>query len=213
MLPHHDILVFSSSICIKLPIRVIGVQVRKTHLFHHFYMLIQIFVLFASFTFLLSWIKSFFFPFDPSNFAQKCTQKPFSRVFFSIPFSTSSANPYRMLKQSEGSVKRKKPYKGSSSDNTARALVRIVDDFATNEFRRDFNIPNNADIQLLRNTTPIPTDTHKKHSMCFTRKQFHVELCLPLPSLVREFLHYTQIPLLFVHSNLICIITGCSVLN
>ena len=37
---------------------VIGVQVRKTHLFYHLYILIPDFVLFASFTFLFSYIKS-----------------------------------------------------------------------------------------------------------------------------------------------------------
>ena len=69
-----------------------------------------------------------------------------------------------------------------------------MDDFATDEFERDFNILDNVDIQLLRSSTHLPTDTHKKHSMCFTREQFYVGLRLPLPSLVREFLHYTQIP-------------------
>ena len=88
-----------------------------------------------------------------------------------------------------------------------------MDDFATDEFKKDFNIPNNVDIQLLCITTPLLTDTHKKHFMCFTREQFHVGLCLPLPSLVREFLHYTQIPLSFVHPNSIHILMGCFILN
>ena len=83
--------------------------------------------------------------------------------------------------------------------------VPIMEDFATNEFRRDFNILDNVDIQLLHNTTPFPTDTHRKFFIFFTREQFHVGLRLPLPSLVREFLHYIQILPLFVHSNSICI--------
>lgn len=88
-----------------------------------------------------------------------------------------------------------------------------MDDFATNEFKNDFNIPDNVDIQLLHSTTPFPTDAHKKHSMCFTEEQFHVGLCLPLPSLVRVFLHYTQILPLSVHLNSICILMGCCVLH
>ena len=88
-----------------------------------------------------------------------------------------------------------------------------MDDFATDEFKRDFNILDNVDIQLLRSSTLLPNDTHKKHSMCFTREQFYVGLHLPLPSLVREFLHYTQIPSWFVHPNSIRILMGYSVLN
>ena len=149
----------------------------------------------------------------PSNFAWKCTQKSLFRVSFSFPFPTSNSNPYRMLKQYEGSTKRKRPHKGSFLDNTTCISIRIVDNFAINEFRRDFNIPNNVDIQLLCNTTPLPTDTHKKNSMCFTRKQLHVGLRLPLPSLVREFLHYTQILSSFIHSNSIWILMGCFILN
>ena len=51
-----------------------------------------------------------------------------------------------MLNQSEGSMKRKRPQKGYFSDNTAHTSVRIVDDFVIDEFRRDFNIPNNVNV-------------------------------------------------------------------
>ena len=88
-----------------------------------------------------------------------------------------------------------------------------MDDFSIDEFKRDFNIPTNIDIQLLFNTTHLPIDTHRKHALCFTRKQFHEELRLPLPLLVRQFLHYTQISSSFVHPNLIHILMGCSILN
>ena len=37
---------------------VIDVQVMKTHIFHHPYILIPVFIIFASFTFSVSWIKS-----------------------------------------------------------------------------------------------------------------------------------------------------------
>ena len=47
----------------------------------------------------------------------------------------------------------------------------------------------------------------------FTREQFHVGLRLPLSSLVRQFLHYTQIPASYVHLNSIRILMGCSILN
>ena len=53
--------------------------------------------------------KEFSSLFGSSNSAQKCTHKPLSRVSFSLPVPASNANPYRMLKQSEGSTKRKRP--------------------------------------------------------------------------------------------------------
>ena len=172
-------------------------------------MLILVFVLFASFTFLFSWIKSYIFRLVPRTLHESGLKNLFLRFFF----PASSANPYKMSKKFEGSTKRKRPQKGSSSNNTTHASIRIVDDFATDDFRRDFNILDNIDIQLLRNTIPLPTDTHKKHSMCFTIEQFHARLCLFLSSLVRECLHYTQISPSFVHSNSILILMGCSILN
>ena len=75
-----------------------------------------------------------------------------------------------MSKQSKGSAKRKKPQKGSILDTTTHTLVHIVDDISIDEFRRDFNILANIDIQLLRSITPLTTDTHRKHTMCFTRE-------------------------------------------
>ena len=212
-LPHHDILVFFSSISIKLPIlryRCSGEE--NSSLLSSLYTNSS----FCSICFIhipVFLYKEFSSSFGPSNFARKCTQKPLSRVSFSFPFPTSSANPYRMLKQSEGFTKRKRPQKGSSSDNTTCTLVSIVDDFATDEFKRDLIIPDNVDIQLLHSTTPLLTNTHKKHFMCFTKEQFHVRLHLPLPSLVREVLHYTQISPSFVHLNSIHILMGCSILN
>ena len=47
----------------------------------------------------------------------------------------------------------------------------------------------------------------------FTQKQFAIRLCLPIPSLVKQFLHFTRAPPTLIHPNVFRILTGCGVLN
>ena len=47
----------------------------------------------------------------------------------------------------------------------------------------------------------------------FTREQFANGLYLPVPSLVKQFLHFTKAPPALVHPNVLQILMGCSVLN
>ena len=47
----------------------------------------------------------------------------------------------------------------------------------------------------------------------FTREQFVVGLCLPIPSLVKQFLHFTRAPPALLHPNVFQILMGCSVLK
>ena len=47
----------------------------------------------------------------------------------------------------------------------------------------------------------------------FTREQFVIGLHLPVPSLVKQFLHFTRAPSVLVHPNSFQILIGCSVLN
>ena len=47
----------------------------------------------------------------------------------------------------------------------------------------------------------------------FTREQFFGGLCLPIPSLVKQFLHFIRAPPALIHPNVFQILMGCSVLN
>ena len=47
----------------------------------------------------------------------------------------------------------------------------------------------------------------------FTKEQFAAGLHLPLPSLLKQFLNFTQISFDFLYLNVIQILMGCSVLN
>ena len=47
----------------------------------------------------------------------------------------------------------------------------------------------------------------------FSNEQFNAGLCLPLPSLFKKFLHFTQISSTFLHPNVVWVLMGCSVLD
>ena len=47
----------------------------------------------------------------------------------------------------------------------------------------------------------------------FTKEQIAAGLHLPIFSLVKQFLHFSRIPLAFIHPNIIRILMGCSVLD
>ena len=51
------------------------------------------------------------------------------------------------------------------------------------------------------------------NAIYFTHEQFAAGLCLPILSLVKQFLHFTRAPLSLVHLNVFRNLMGCSVLN
>ena len=51
------------------------------------------------------------------------------------------------------------------------------------------------------------------NAVYFTQEQFAAGLCLPAPSLVKQFLHFTRVPPALVHPNVFWILMGCSMLN
>ena len=51
------------------------------------------------------------------------------------------------------------------------------------------------------------------NTIYFTQERFAIGLCLPIPSLVKQFLHFIREPPALVHPNVFRILMGCSVLN
>ena len=51
------------------------------------------------------------------------------------------------------------------------------------------------------------------NAVYFTREQFATGLRFPIPSLVKQFLHFTRAPLALIHPNVFRILMGCSMLN
>ena len=126
--------------------------------------------MFFPFTFSFPWIRGFLF-YLGLQFLHKRVLRDSSLGFPSLILYLLATQLLTKCRSNlKGSAKRKRPQKGSFLDTTTHTLVHIVDDFSIDEFRRDFNILANIDIQLLRSTTPLTTDTHRKHTMCFTRE-------------------------------------------
>ena len=63
------------------------------------------------------------------------------------------------------------------------------------------------------NDTTSSTMGAADNAVYFTREQFFAGLCLPVCSLVKQFLHFTRAPPAFVHPNVFQILMSCSMLN
>ncbi|RVW51195.1 hypothetical protein CK203_084671 [Vitis vinifera] len=48
----------------------------------------------------------------------------------------------------------------------------------------------------------VSTEKSEDNAIFFTKEQFNAGLRFPLPSLVKEFLHFTQIPPTYIHPNM-----------
>ena len=64
------------------------------------------------------------------------------------------------------------------------------------EFRERFCFPNDISIQLV-DGNPMSTEKVAHNAIYFTNEQFNAGLRFPLPSLFKEFLQLTSIPISF----------------
>ncbi|RVW17443.1 hypothetical protein CK203_085540 [Vitis vinifera] len=75
-----------------------------------------------------------------------------------------------------------------------------------------FRISNVISI-LLVNDKPTPIEKLSHNATYFSKEQFNVGLRFPLPSLLKQFFHFTKIPPAFLHPNVVRVLMGCSVLD
>ncbi|RVW71729.1 hypothetical protein CK203_057118 [Vitis vinifera] len=47
----------------------------------------------------------------------------------------------------------------------------------------------------------------------FSKEQFNAGFLFPLPSLLKQFLHFTKIPPTFLHLNVVRVLMGCNILD
>ena len=88
----------------------------------------------------------------------------------------------------------------------------IISSLSMEELRSYCHIPDNIDFELLDG--PAESTIDKEDGVVyFTREQLVVGLRFPVSSLIKQFLHFSGAPPSLVHSNIIRILTGCSVLN
>ena len=80
------------------------------------------------------------------------------------------------------------------------------------ELRSYCQIPNNIDFELPNGPAESTID-EEDSVVYFTWEQLAAGLRFPVSFLVKQFLHFSRAPPALVHSNVIQILTGCSVLN
>lgn len=89
---------------------------------------------------------------------------------------------------------------------------RPVDLLSEQEFREHFHIPNDISI-LLVDDEPTPTEKLSHNATYFNKDQLNVGLCFPLPSLLKQFFHFTKISPTFLHPNAVRVLMGCNILD
>ncbi|KAL6334837.1 hypothetical protein AAG906_022826 [Vitis piasezkii] len=100
-----------------------------------------------------------------------------------------------------------------SSARAGEAREKATDKLDVKEFRDRFCIPNGVSIELLNEEVPLPTEKAEGHTIVFTKEHFNAGLRFPLPALFKEFLHFSQIPPVFIHPNIVRVLMGCSIIN
>lgn len=70
------------------------------------------------------------------------------------------------------------------------------------EFRDRFYFPNGISVQLVEGSA-LSTEKAENNAMYFSNEQFNARHRFPLPSLFKQFLHYTKIPPTLIHPNIV----------
>ena len=78
----------------------------------------------------------------------------------------------------------------SSGPCGAALAKRSVDKLSVKEFRERFCIPNGVSVELTDGEA-VSTENNEDHAIFFSKKQFSAGLRFPLPSLFKEFLHFS----------------------
>ena len=99
----------------------------------------------------------------------------------------------------------------SSSSGDAHA-EKSLDKLNVREFCERFCIPNGVFVELTDGEA-VSTKKSEDNVIFFTNEQFNAGLRFPLPSLVKEFLHFTQIPPAYIYPNMVRVLMRCSILS
>ena len=88
----------------------------------------------------------------------------------------------------------------------------IISSLTIEELRAYCDVLDNIDLKLMEE--PNESTLGREHNVVFfTWEHFAVGLLFPVPTLVKQFFHFTRAPPALVHPNTIRILTKCSVLN
>ena len=102
--------------------------------------------------------------------------------------------------------------KEATSSGPSGDAEKSVDKLSVKELCQRFCIPNGVLVELMDGEA-VSTEKAEDNAIIFSNEQFKVGLRFPLPSLFKEFLHFTQNPPAFIHPNIVQVLMGCSVLS
>ena len=88
----------------------------------------------------------------------------------------------------------------------------IISSLTMEELRSYCEVLDNIDLKLVEKADES-TLGGEHNDVFFTREHLAAGLRFPVPTLVKQFLHFTRAPPVLVHPNTIRILTGCYVLN
>ncbi|RVW51651.1 hypothetical protein CK203_066707 [Vitis vinifera] len=80
---------------------------------------------------------------------------------------------------------------------------KAIDKLDAEEFRERFCIPDNVAIELLNGRVLVSSEKAEEKIIIFSKEQFNAGLRFLLPALFKEFLHFTKIPPVFIHPNIV----------
>ena len=103
--------------------------------------------------------------------------------------------------------------KAASSARVGDAHEKSTDKLSVKEFRDRFCIPNGVIVEFLNGEDVVSTEKAEQDTVIFSKEQFNAGLRLHLPALFKEFLHFTQIPPVFIHPNIVRVLMGCSIIS
>ena len=103
---------------------------------------------------------------------------------------------------------------GQSGKNAFGSVYteKPVDKLNVRQFCERFCIPNGVSVQLVDGEV-VSTEKSVDNAIYFSKEQFNAGLRFFLPSLFKEFLHFTKIPPAYIHPNIVRVLMGCSILN
>ena len=100
----------------------------------------------------------------------------------------------------------------SCGPSGAAHAEKSVEKLSVKEFCERFCIPNGVFVELTDGEA-VSTEKGDDHAIYFSKEQFNARLRFPLPSLFKEFLHFTQIPPAYIHPNMVRVLMGCNILS
>ena len=94
----------------------------------------------------------------------------------------------------------------------APSASSIISSLIMEELMAYCEVPDDIDLRLMERADES-TLGGEHNGVFFTREHLVAGLRFPVPTIVKQFLHFTRVPPTLIHPNVICILIDCCVLN